>query len=156
VECVVSLRDIREEDLDVFFEHESDPAATLMAGYPTRDRESFLSHWRTKILLENDVVKKTIVYEGNVVGNIVCWQHDGKSLVGYWIGREHWGQGLATAALRMFLPQLKIRPLHAYVATHNLASAEVLKKCGFTVSGYGTFFSEAHNKDIEETLFVWT
>jgi len=154
VECVVSLRDIREVDLEIFFEHESDRVATLMAGYPTRDRESFLSHWRTKILCENNVVKKTIVHERNVVGSIVCWQQDGKWLVGYWIGREHWGKGIATAALREFLPQLEARPLHAYVATHNLASARVLEKCGFTVSSYGTFFSEAHGQNIEETIFI--
>lgn len=153
-ESIVSLSDIRENDLETFFEHESDQVATLMAGYPTRDREAFLSHWKTKILNDDDVVKKTIVFKETVVGNIVCWQQNEKWLVGYWLGRDHWGKGLATAALRDFLPQLKVRPLYAYVATHNQASAKVLQKCGFSIASHGTFFSEAHGRNIEETIFI--
>lgn len=85
-----------------------------VAGYPTRDRASFLSHWKAKVLGERDVVKKTVVYEGIVVGSIVCWQQDEKRLVGYWMGRDHWGKGLATAALKVFPSQHQARPLHAY------------------------------------------
>jgi RimJ/RimL family protein N-acetyltransferase len=52
-------------------------------------------------------------------------------LVGYWIGREFWGRGLATRALAELLGMVNARPLHAYVAKSNVASIRVLEKCGF-------------------------
>ena len=33
-------------------------------------------------------------------GNIGCWEQEGRRPVGYWIGREFWGKGLATRALQ--------------------------------------------------------
>jgi RimJ/RimL family protein N-acetyltransferase len=69
-----------------------------------------------------------------VAGNVGSWAQDGKRLVGYWIGREFWGQGLATRALAELLTELPQRPLHAYVATTNAGSIRVLEKCGFVLA----------------------
>ena len=43
---------------------------------------------------------RTIVADGVVVGNAVSWTGDEGRMVGYWIGKEHWGRGIASAALR--------------------------------------------------------
>jgi RimJ/RimL family protein N-acetyltransferase len=51
--------------------------------------------------------------------------------VGYWIGREFWGRGLATQALAELAGLVDARPLHAHVVKHNVASIRVLEKCGF-------------------------
>ena len=102
-----------------------------MAAFPSRDEAAFREHWETRVLPNDAAIKKTILSDGEVAGNIVAFERDGKLLVGYWIGREFWGRGVATAALAQFLEQVKTRPLHAYVATHNLASIRVLEKCGF-------------------------
>ena len=59
---------------------------------------------------------------------------DGRRLVGYWIGREFWGRGVATAALAAFVAEVKERPLHAFVAEHNVRSIRVLEKCEFVPS----------------------
>ena len=59
------------------------------------------------------------------------WEQDGKRLVAYWIGREHWGKGIATRALSDFLLLEPSRPLHAWVALHNRGSIRVLERCGF-------------------------
>ena len=48
----------------------------------------------------------------------------GDTLVGYWIGREYWGKGVASRALALFLMEVDERPLHAYVATHNAGSLD--------------------------------
>jgi RimJ/RimL family protein N-acetyltransferase len=53
--------------------------------------------------------------------------------VGYWLGREFWGQGIATQALALFLKEERTRPLVAHVAQHNIGSRRVLEKCGFVV-----------------------
>ncbi|MGH3426407.1 MAG: GNAT family N-acetyltransferase [Mycobacteriales bacterium] len=52
-------------------------------------------------------------------------------LVGYWIGREFWGRGLATEALAELVDIGDARPLHAEVVTTDVASIRVLEKCGF-------------------------
>ena len=70
-----------------------------------------------------------------MAGNIVSWQQSGEQEVGYWLGREYWGKGIATRALSTFLDHVKTRPLHAHVAKHNRASIRVLEKCGFTITG---------------------
>ena len=55
--------------------------------------------------------------------------------MGYWIGKEYWGKGVATQALAQFLEDVKTRPLYAHVAKHNIASRRVLEKCGFVICG---------------------
>jgi RimJ/RimL family protein N-acetyltransferase len=127
------LRDVLESDLPVFFEHQSDPEATAMADFPPRDREAFDAHWE-RILADPALVKKTIVFEDQVAGNAVSWEQDGRRLVGYWVGKEFWGKGLATQALTELIDELGTRPLYAYVAKTNIGSIRVLEKCGFVRS----------------------
>jgi RimJ/RimL family protein N-acetyltransferase len=147
------LRDVAEADIPIFFEHQRDPEATRMALFPARDRDAFTAHWQ-KILANDDVTKKTVLFEGEVAGNLLIFDRDGKRLVGYWIGREFWGKGLATRALAELLTEVTVRPLHAYVATTNLGSIRVLEKCGFTLVSRETEFDEALGEEIEEALFV--
>jgi len=139
------LRNVAESDLDVLFEHQREPEANEMAIFPARDRESFDAHWR-RILADDSVIKKTIVVDGQVAGNIGCWVQDGRRLVGYWVGKDFWGKGLATRALREFVDQIETRPLHAWVATTNVGSIRVLEKCGFVRVGSRT-------TDVEELLY---
>ena len=124
------LRDVTDEDLPIFFEHQRDAVALRMAGFTSREREAFLAHWRTNVLRPENV-NRTIVVDGLVAGYIGAWEQDGKRLVAYWIGREHWGKGIATQALSEFLALETLRPLHAFVAVHNIGSIRVLEKCGF-------------------------
>lgn len=134
----VTLRDVTEADLSVFFEFQRDPVANEMAAFPARDRETFMEHWTTNVLGDDAAGKWTILLDGEVVGNILCWTDLGDTLVGYWIGREHWGKGIATRALTLLLTEVDTRPLHAHVAQHNAGSIRVLEKCGFRVVGEQT------------------
>jgi RimJ/RimL family protein N-acetyltransferase len=131
------LREVVEADLTVFYEHQRDPEATAMAAFPPRDRDAFMAHW-AKTLANDSVLTRTVVSDGEVAGNIGCWEADGRMLVGYWIGREFWGRGLATRALAELLGMVNARPLHAYVAKGNVASIRVLEKCGFVEIGEQT------------------
>jgi RimJ/RimL family protein N-acetyltransferase len=131
---VVGLRDMREEDIHVFFEHQRDPAANELAAFPARDRDGHMAHW-IKIMADPTVVTKTIEMDGEVVGNVVSWVKDGRRAIGYWVGQAYWGKGVATNAVRQFLNQVSERPLYAWVATHNIGSIRVLEKCGFVRTG---------------------
>jgi RimJ/RimL family protein N-acetyltransferase len=147
----VVLRDVRESDLPLLFEHQLDPDATRMAAFPARDREAFMAHW-TKILRDETVAKKTILLDGHVAGNIVSFQQSGKPQVGYWIGKDYWGKGVATRALSAFLGHVTVRPLYAHVAKHNIASIRVLEKCGFTICGEDKGFPDAGGEEVEEFI----
>ena len=128
----IRIRDVTEPDLPILFEQQLDPDATAMAAFPSRDRDAFMAHW-TKIMADESNILKTIIFDGGVAGNIVGWESSGEWEVGYWIGKEFWGKGIATKALLLFLNLVKTRPLYAHVVKHNVASRRVLEKCGFKV-----------------------
>jgi RimJ/RimL family protein N-acetyltransferase len=130
------LRPVEPGDLDTFFEHQRDPESNRMAAFPARDRTAFDAHWQ-RILADETLIVRTIVWNGEIAGNMLSWPRSDQRLVGYWIGREYWGRGIATRALATFLDEVTARPLHAHVATSNLGSIRVLEKCGFTLSGSG-------------------
>ena len=73
--------------------------------------------------------------DGEVAGYILSWEMEGEREVGYWLGKEYWGKGIATQALAEYVSIVNIRPLMAHVARHNIGSRRVLEKCGFTVIG---------------------
>lgn len=128
------LRDVRPADLPVFYEQQLDPESTRMAAFPARERAAFDAHWE-KILRDRMVRANAIVADGAVAGNVVSFRKDGKTEVGYWLGREFWGRGIATRALAEFVRSVDERPLHAGVAKHNAGSIRVLEKCGFRRCG---------------------
>jgi RimJ/RimL family protein N-acetyltransferase len=129
----VELRDVVESDLPIFFDHEREPEANEMAAFPPRERDAFMQHWETKILANETGTAKTVVIDGHVAGNVLSWEQDGRRQIGYWIGKEFWGRGIATKAVRLFLDLVTQRPLYAQAARHNRASIRVLEKCGFTL-----------------------
>ena len=131
------LREVVEEDLPVFYEHQRDPEAAAMAVFPSRDRDVFMAHW-AKTLANDAALTWTVVSDGEVAGNIGCWEADGQRFVGYWIGREFWGRGLATQALSELLGVVQARPLYAHVVKSNVASIRVLEKNGFVEVGRHT------------------
>lgn len=60
--------------------------------------------------------------------------------VGYWLGEQHWGQGVATEALAAFVKWAfkqfnHVIRLEAKVAADNTGSARVLEKAGFRLEG---------------------
>ncbi len=149
----ILLRDVSASDLPIFFEQQLDPVATHMAAFPARDRDAFMAHW-AKIMVDESNILKTILYGDQVAGNIVSWEQSGEREVGYWLGRAFWGKGIATQALALFLQQVTMRPLVAYVARHNLASIRVLKKCGFTITREDQGLSSSGDAEIAEVILV--
>jgi RimJ/RimL family protein N-acetyltransferase len=124
------LREVVEGDLPILYEHERDPEAAAMAAFPSRDRDAFMAHW-AKTLANDSALTMTIVADGEVAGSIGCWEADGHRFVGYWIGREFWGRGIATQALAELVGMVEARPLYAHVVKSNVASIRVLEKNGF-------------------------
>jgi RimJ/RimL family protein N-acetyltransferase len=59
--------------------------------------------------------------------------------VGYWLGEDHWGRGIATEALSMFTRHLfsdvRLLRLFALPLAENTGSIRVLEKAGYTCEG---------------------
>lgn len=129
----ITLRQVTQEDLPIFFEHQMDAEATRMAAFPSRDHDAFLAHW-ARIMSHGTGILNTILADDAVAGNVVYWEAAGEANIGYWLGKSHWGKGIASAALAQFLTKIEARPVYAHVAKHNVASIRVLQKCGFQLA----------------------
>ena len=143
----VRLRPVEDADLPIFLAHQDDPVAAAMAAFPTRAPDAFYEHWAT-IRADPTNITRTILADDEVVGDIVSWLDDGRREVGYWIGRDHWGKGFATAALRLLLEEIKDRPVTAHIVPGNVGSQRVVEKCGFVRVG-----EEVADDGVHELIF---
>jgi RimJ/RimL family protein N-acetyltransferase len=80
--------------------------------------------------------------DGAFLGTIGLMPRDGeRSVIGYWLGRPHWGRGLATEAVQAVVDfAFEVIGSDAVAATArvtNGASRRVLEKCGFQYAGQG-------------------
>ena len=147
---------MREDDLQTFFQHRLDPQARHMAAFTAEnplDENAFTIKW-AKILGDKSIVKRTILYDDRLAGQIVRFEQFGKAEISYWIGREFWGRGVATQALALFLEVIQERPLFARAAKDNMASLRVLQNNGFTISGEDKGYASARGEEIEEYILT--
>ncbi|KAL1197558.1 hypothetical protein V5N11_012134 [Cardamine amara subsp. amara] len=91
--------------------------------------------WRRSISLLNDGRSIGYVSVKPDSGDGRCRAH-----LGYAVGREFWGRGIATAAVRMAMDQAfedlpAVVRLQAVVEVENKASQRVLEKAGFRKEG---------------------
>lgn len=150
----VRLRAVQTADLETFFAHQQDPTAVHMAAFTSKDptdRAAFIAHWH-KILADDGIVTRSIVVNGRLAGHVLSFEQFGRPEVSYWLGREFWGRGLATAALAQFLQIQTTRPLYARAAKDNVASIRVLQKCGFTICGQDKGFANGRLAEVEEYI----
>jgi RimJ/RimL family protein N-acetyltransferase len=150
----ITIRKVESSDLQTFYEHQLDPEAIRMAafiGKGRKDKVAFDAHW-DKILHSPQNLTRTIVAEGGVAGYISGYP-DGEHLeVTYWLGREFWGRGLATQALKRMLHLVVDRPIFARAASDNIGSIRVLEKCGFKIIGKNKGFANGRGEDTEEYI----
>ena len=152
----ISLRKVMDTDLSQFFEQQLDPDANRMAAFTAKnpaDVAAFRDHW-TKILSDDSVTNRTVLSGDQVAGYVASFtdKEFGKPEVTYWIGRQYWGRGIPTIALKLFLDLVRTLPIYARVATDNLGSLRVLEKCQFAKTDRDIAFAEARGKEIEELI----
>jgi RimJ/RimL family protein N-acetyltransferase len=150
------LRAVDDDDLDVLFEHWTDAESNRLAAFTVadpHDRRAFDERW-ARLRSDPSVRARTIAVGGAVAGSISSWSNDGVREVTYWLGREHWGKGIATRALAEFLAEVETeRPVQAAAAFDNVGSQRVLEKCGFALSGAGRAFANGRGVEVDEVLF---
>lgn len=125
------LREVRQSDFETFYLQQSDPESAAMAAFTPREHDEVIDRWH-RMIVNDEITARTITVDGAAAGHVVSWLAEGHREIGYLVGREFWGQGVATAALGEMLEIVSERPLEAWVAPTNLGSIRVLEKNGFT------------------------
>ena len=151
----ITLRNVETSDISIFYEQQLDPEANRMAAFVNKarqDRAVFDAHWK-RITDSTANVNKTILLGEEVAGHIACFPQDGEFEVTYWVGKKHWGKGVATQALKKLLREITHRPIFARAAKDNIGSVRVLQKCDFKIIGEDKGFAQARGEETEEYLF---
>jgi [ribosomal protein S5]-alanine N-acetyltransferase len=151
----MNLRDMTEADLDVLFDIQDDDIARHMAAFTSADggdRDTYVARFR-RLLADDTIINKVILVDDEIVGSIASFVLEGDTEVTYWIRRDRWGRGIATAALAELLRQVTVRPLFARVAADNAGSAKVLLRNGFTRVGEDTGYAHARTAEISEHIY---
>ncbi|WP_255950846.1 GNAT family N-acetyltransferase [Streptomyces odontomachi] len=144
----VRLRDVDEDDLEVFFAYEQDAEAFRRSRFTPREHERFMTHWTTRVVGDPAVFVQTVTVGGEPAGHVVAWWEGDSRFLGYWFGRRYWGRGVGTKALAQFLERERNRPLHADPFVGNTGSVRLLEKMGFQRTG-----TVRHGTD-EHVMFV--
>lgn len=152
----IRLRDVIDADIEVFFEHQLDPAAIQMAAFTLPnpiDRQAFNTRW-ARLRANPGIFIQTILVNRQVAGHVISFGQPGEREISYWLGKSFWGKGVATRAVQRFLQAEITRPLYARAAKDNHASIRVLEKCGFTFLDESRSFASARGMAIDEVVLV--
>jgi len=148
----ITIRPVESSDLEIFYAHQLDQDAIRIAAFAPRNKAAFEAHWE-KILRLSQNVTQTVVADGQVAGYVACFPRGENLEVAYWLGREFWGKGLATQALKQLLHLVKNRPIFARTVADNVGSIRVLQKCGFSMLENEPDFANGRGEPVKEYIF---
>jgi RimJ/RimL family protein N-acetyltransferase len=151
----VRLREVRDDDLERLFELESDVVGADMIAFLPRepgDRAAFDAHW-ARIRNDPDVMTWVIEADGAYAGYAISFLMEGERQVGYWIVRELWGRGVASAALAAIVAEVPVRPLWGSTVSDNLGSQRVLLGAGFVLDRIERSHAPRRGAEVDEHVF---
>jgi RimJ/RimL family protein N-acetyltransferase len=87
------------------------------------------------------------------VGHIGYQMIGESAVIGYWLGKPHWGRGImseaATAAIDWFFGASDAPAIYSGVFHFNAASLAIQRRLGFTETGRSTLLCLARNAELE-------
>lgn len=90
------------------------------------------SNWNFAVLMDDEIIGGCGAWRGQDI-------HAHTAEIGYWLGTEYWGKGLATEIVAALVDYLAaatdLEQLSANCFGWNPASPRVLEKCGFVKEG---------------------
>ena len=109
--------------------------ARWTANIPHPYHESDAQQWIQRMAADVERFPFAVESDGVLVGCVSFWPYRDQCVeVGYWIGRNYWGNGIASKALRIMLAEKlpgDITHVVAKTMAGNIGSQSVLIKCGF-------------------------
>ena len=151
----VTIRRVQESDREDLFQLESDEVGADMIAFLPRvpgDRAAFDVHW-TRITSDPELLAWIIEVDTAFAGYAVSFLLDGERQVGYWIVRELWGKGVASAALMAVIAEVPDRPLWGSTVSDNLGSQRVLQNAGFVLDRIERSHAPRRNAEVDEHVF---
>ena len=116
--------------------------------FPYSDKDA--DRWIKLLTINN--LEFNIFLENNLIGGVGLKQD---YRLGYWLGKNYWGNGYATETSRELIKyaskELKIQKIKARYMTENTSSAKVLEKLGFKEVGKDLIFSTVRNEKVSHT-----
>ena len=107
--------------------------------YAEADAESWVAHATSEEPMRNFAIEVAGEYAGGIGLRLQGDIDRVSAELGYWLGERFWGRGLATAAIRGFVPwafdALHLERIYATPFHTNAASARALEKAGFNKEG---------------------
>ncbi|WP_438354747.1 GNAT family N-acetyltransferase [Microbacterium sp. CJ88] len=152
----IELRDIDEDDHDAVFEMMRDREAVAMAAFTADDPDdrAAFDAWLARNLANPTASTHVVTENGGFAGIAAAFSVGDDRELTYWIARNAWGRGVATAALRLLISHETERPLFARVAAHNAASVALLRRAGFTELSRDTGYAPGVGREVEEIVFA--
>ena len=154
----LKLRQTEKADLSFFFQFQLDKEANYLAAFTPEDqtnKEAYVKKF-TGFLHDPTINMQTILVDEIIAGSIAKFVLEREAEITYWLDRNFWGRGVATAALKNFLLLEETRPIFGRVAFDNLGSQKVLEKGGFVKIGTDKGFANARQAEIVEFIYKLT
>ncbi|OGI31196.1 MAG: hypothetical protein A2271_00390 [Candidatus Moranbacteria bacterium RIFOXYA12_FULL_35_19] len=160
------LRPFKKGDEELIVRHINDKIIarnTLEIRYPYSLK--LAKEWVAKNLeWQKNKDKENLVFvieiEGEFSGAISLHhiQKEHKAVIGYWLGRKFWGQGIMTEAVKLItkygFEKLKLHRIYGYVFLFNEPSKKVLEKAGYKLEGILKKEAKKGNKYIDAYLLA--
>lgn len=144
-----------KDDLERLFEIQLNGEANYLAAFTSKegkDKDAYIEKY-SRFLTDPTIHMCTIKVNDVIAGSIAKYMTENEAEITYWIDRDLWGQGIATAALTNFLGMEAMRPIYGRVAFDNYGSQRVLEHCGFVKIGKDKGFANARQAEIEEYIY---
>ncbi|MDQ6885977.1 MAG: GNAT family N-acetyltransferase [Gemmatimonadota bacterium] len=139
------MRSWRREDAASLVTHANDRAVwlNLRDHFPHPYTPAHADLWLTRAAAADPETNFAIAVDDEAVGGIGFVRqadvHRRTAEVGYWLGRPHWGRGLASGAVDVLsayaFASHELDRLFASVFSWNAASMKVLEKAGYVREG---------------------
>ena len=152
---IITLTQTKQEELNIFFQFQLDKEANHLAAFTSKnpyDKTAYIEKY-SKHLADPTINMQTIKVDDVISGSIAKFMTEGDAEITYWIDKKHWGKGVATTAVSLFLTFETTRPVYARTAFDNIGSQKVLEKAGFIKVGTDKGFANARGKEIEEFIY---
>ncbi|KAF3639823.1 hypothetical protein BC332_21779 [Capsicum chinense] len=157
----ITLRPFKLTDVDDMMLWVCDDRVTRTIGWKTLTSkeevltfimEACIPHpWRRSICIDDRSIGFVTVFPGS-------GDDRSRADIGYAIGFEYWGQGIATKAIEMTIPQAfndfpEVIRLQALADVENKASQRVLEKVGFIKEGILRKYGYHKGKIVDEVIY---
>lgn len=167
----VKLRKFSIKDIDRIMELFLDENITNGIGItlsekPPKITRKFETTWLKKTISNYGKKKPkgynlAITLDNILIGSIGMNKidYENKNIeIGYWIGKDYWGKGFATKALKQFLDFInkKHNPkrVYGYAFTFNTGSKRVMEKCGFKLEGIRKCVKKGKDKFYDDYMLA--